>query len=143
MLKHFFSTLLGLLVGMMCVPAIAVISQKIWPPPAGITSASDKDALRAAVASMPTGALITVAGSWLVGAFVGGLLASKLSGSPVPAYVVGGFVALAAISSLLTIPYPVWFWPVALVLVPLASYAAAWIAARGRPARHDAATSPN
>ena len=119
-----YSTLLGIALAMAGVVAIGRLSQRIWPPPEGLSAASDRETLRQAVASMPVAALLTVAFAWIAGAFIGGLIAARLSRSGVPAYVVGGFVAFAAVSSMLAIPYPYWFWIVALVLVPAAAIAA-------------------
>ena len=136
MFKHFFFSFLGFVIAMLCIMAIQVTSRKIWPPPEGPAGTNDREALRAMVDSMPTGALVSVAFMFVAGTFVGGTLASKLSGSGIPAYAVGGFVLIGVVASITAIPYPPWFWIAEFVLVP----ASAWLAAKiGAPARTPAA----
>ncbi|HUG09809.1 MAG TPA: hypothetical protein VMM36_02290 [Opitutaceae bacterium] len=134
MTRNILSTLAGLLVAVAFVFLIELISHRIWPPPAAISDMSDKEALRNAVAAMPFGSLASVALAWIAGAFSGGFVAAKLSRKAVPAWIVGGFIALSGIGNLMMIPHPFWFWIVAIVLVPAVTLAAARLGAPRVPA---------
>jgi len=123
------ATLAGLLVAVALVFVIELLSHKIWPPPAAITGTSDKEALRAAVDSMPAGALMSVAIAWIAGALGGGFVAARISRKALPACIVGGFIVLSGIANLLMIPHPFWFWIVAIVLVPMAALVSARLGA--------------
>ena len=129
MIRNILSTLTGLVVAMAAVFAIELLSHQIRPPPPAISDMSDKQALRDAIAAMPFGALASVALAWIVGTFAGALVATKLSCSAIPAWFVGGFIAIAGIANMLAIPHPLWFWVVACVLIPAAAFSAARLGA--------------
>jgi hypothetical protein len=91
---------------------------------------TDREAVRALMASAPTGALLVVLSGWALGSLVGGFLAAWIaSGASLrPALIVGGLLTLAGIANNLMIPPPAWFWiPTLLVFLP-AAYAGARMA---------------
>jgi hypothetical protein len=102
---------------------LEMVEMKIYPPPTGLDM-SDPAAVRAAMAKIPAGALILVLVSEVTGAFVGGCLAAFIArrAPAMHALIIGGLVMLAAIGNMLSIPHPVWFWVIALILFLPASY---------------------
>ena len=84
---------------------------------------TDKEVIRALLASAPVGALLVVIAGWGLGAFTGGLLAAWI-GRDAPmrhALILGGLLTLAGIANNLMLPPPGWFWiPTLLVFVPAA-----------------------
>jgi hypothetical protein len=93
---------------------------------------TDREAIRALMASAPVGAFLVVLFGWTLGSFVGGLLAAWIGRlAPVGhALVVGLLLTLAGIADNLMIPPPAWFWIVSLLVFLPAAYAGARLAPR-------------
>ena len=127
MLRSILSCLAGVITAVIIISVVERVGQSIWPVPTGVNW-TDKTSAKAAMDQMPTGALAAVATGWVLGTLVGGFLAARLGRRRWPAFVVGGLVVAASVANLLMLPHPVWFWPVALVLVPLAAVTAARLA---------------
>jgi hypothetical protein len=97
---------------------------------------TDRDEIRALMASAPAGAFLVVLVGWALGSFTGGYLAGWIAGrSPVThALVLGSLLTLAGIANNLMIPPPVWFWfPTLAVFLPSA-YGGGRLAPSGRGA---------
>jgi hypothetical protein len=121
MLRSILATLAGIIAVFLLVLGIEMIGHSIWPPPPGLDP-TDPESVRAAMAQAPLGALVVVAVAWVVGAFAGAWLASRIAERRWPAYVIGGLTAVSSAANLVMIPHPFWFWIVALAIVPLAAY---------------------
>jgi len=97
---------------------------------------TDKEVIRAMLASAPVGALLVVIFGWVLGSLLGGFLAARI-GRNAPerhALILGGLLTLAGIANNLSLPPPAWFWiPTLLVFLP-AAYAGARFAPRGNRA---------
>jgi MFS family permease len=93
---------------------------------------TDKEAIRALLASAPVGALLVVLLGWVLGSLLGGFLAAWIGwNAPVAhALVLGGLLTLAGIANNLMLPPPVWFWITSLVALLPAAYAGARLAPR-------------
>jgi len=92
---------------------------------------TDREAIRALLASAPVGAFLVVLLGWALGSLAGGYLATWIGRNPpfAHALVLGGLLTLAGIANNLVIPPPGWFWiPTLLVFLP-AAYAGARLAA--------------
>ncbi|MBI3447874.1 MAG: hypothetical protein HY049_02980 [Acidobacteria bacterium] len=98
---------------------------------------TDREAIRALMASAPVGAFLVVLLGWGVGSLVGGFVAASIGRSaPVPhALVVGGLLTLAGIANNLMLPPPAWFWIVSLVVLLPAACAGARLAPGKSPAK--------
>ena len=93
---------------------------------------TDKEAIRALMASAPVGAFLVVLLGWVLASLVGGFLAAWIGwNAPVAhALVLGGLLTLAGIANNLMLPPPGWFWiPTLVVFLPTA-YAGARLAPR-------------
>lgn len=120
MFKSIIAVIVGAVVAMLLVSGVEMIGYRIWPPPTGMKT-NDIESVRAAMGEMPLGALVTVAVAWIVGAYGGALVARGISQHRVPGLIVGALIAAGSIANLVMVTHPVWFWPVALVVVPLAA----------------------
>ena len=131
-------TVTGVLVAALTISGVEWLGHRLYPPPAGL-KADDFEALAAHVATMPIGALLFVLLAWLLGVFVGGLLAALLAGRRPRLYagVIAAVILLGAIANFAMIPHPAWFMALTVLVLPLAGFAAA--AARQQLARHSAA----
>jgi len=91
---------------------------------------TDKEAMRALMASAPVGALLVVLVGWVLGSLAGGFLAARIGwNAPVAhALAVGGLLTLAGIANNLMMPPPAWFWILSLAVFLPAAYAGARLA---------------
>jgi hypothetical protein len=123
MLRSLMAIVGGTIVAFIVVMVLEMVEMKIYPPPPGLDM-SDPAAVRAVMATIPLGALVLVLVAEVTGAFAGGYLAAFIARRTpaVHALIVGGLVMLAAVGNMLSIPHPVWFWVIALILFLPASY---------------------
>ena len=99
-----------------------VLYPELGKAAAGLT---DKEAIRALMASAPAGAFLVVLFGWALGSLVGGFVAGWIgSSAPVRhALILGGLLTLAGVANNLALPPPMWFWVAGLVVMLPASYA--------------------
>jgi pimeloyl-ACP methyl ester carboxylesterase len=137
MLRRLLAVIAGLAVGAGIVFAVETLSAALYPLPPG-TDAANAAAMKAFVAQLPTWALLLVLFGWGLGALAGGWVAARVAGRVRgPARVVGLALLGAAVFNMLTIPHPLWFWAVGvLIFLPAAELGAS---TAGAPGRRDAA----
>jgi len=98
------------------------INQMISPVPEGLDR-EDKEAVLKFAKTIPTIAHVVVLISHILGAFLGAFVAGKVGERPVRyiPLVIGGFLLIMGIIKLISLPHPVWFTIVDLVVhIPLA-----------------------
>jgi hypothetical protein len=98
---------------------------------------TDREAIRALMASAPVGAFLVVLLGWVLGSLLGGFVAAWI-GSNAPmahALILGGLLTLAGIANNLMIPPPAWFWIVSLLVFLPAAYTGAQLAPRKHSAQ--------
>lgn len=136
MLRGVLAVVLGVVLGGLIVFGVEMLGHILYPHPEGLDP-QDREAVRAYVATAPTGALLMVLAGWFLGTLGGATLAARLSRRVVPAYVVGAIQFAAGVLNLLMLgAHPWWFWLPGLLVFP----AAAWLASRTvPPAPRDAA----
>ncbi len=123
------ATVAGVLLAGLTIAGVEWLGHRLYPPPAGL-QANDLQALAAHVAAMPIGALLFVLLAWLLGVFLGGLVAAFLAGRRHRLYagVVVAVILLGAIANFAMIPHPAWFMALTVIVLPLAGFAAAGLA---------------
>ncbi len=96
---------------------------------------TDREAIRAVLASAPASAFLVVAVGWVLGSLAGGFLSAWIGRtSPVGhALALGGLLTLAGVVNNLMIPPPAWFWVASLVVFLPATYAGARLAPKQNP----------
>lgn len=108
MIRHLAAPIAGIVCGAAVVAAVEAVGHALFPfaPPRNAEPA----ALRAAMASAPLGALISVLVAWWLGAFAGAWTAVKIApGRPtLHAAIVAGVLLLATVTNLIMLPHPWW-----------------------------------
>jgi hypothetical protein len=109
-----------------------LVGSKLYPLPQGLDM-KDSHALAAYVAAMPPGAVVFLLLGSALGSFVGGVVATAISGRATlkPGVVVGALVTAGGVLNLVQIPHPLW-----LALALLAMYLPfAWLGSRALQSR--------
>lgn len=136
--RSILAVVVGFVAASLVMMAVEMVNGRVLYPELGkmAEGVTDREAVRAILATAPVGAFLVVLLGWALGSLVGGFLAAWI-GSHAPhghAIVLGVLLTLAGIANNLMIPPPVWFWvPTLLVFLPAACVGARW-APRGNPA---------
>jgi hypothetical protein len=141
MLRNIGAALAGVALAFVLVAAIEGLGHLIYPPPAGLNP-SDPEGIKTYLATSPFLAILFPMIAWVVSAFVGTLVASKIgtANALVFAVIVGGLVLAATIANLIFLPHPLWFAAVSLIAIPFSAWFAAKVASgrtRQAPAPQD------
>jgi hypothetical protein len=117
------AVLVGFIPALLCGLGVEVLSLQLYPFPPGVDP-SDLEVCRAHVAQLPAGAFLLGAAGWGLGTLLSSWLATRLGSGRHRAHgiVVGLVLIAAAVTNMLMLPYPVWFWMVNLVVLPLCTY---------------------
>ena len=128
MLRRMFAVISGLFAMMIVITFIELANAKFFfPPPPGLDLTSP-EAIAAYVPTMPAMAFVVVLVGWLLGAFVGGLVAARIAerNRMACALAIGAVDASLVAINALSIPHPAWVTATGVLLpIPLA-----WLAAR-------------
>lgn len=119
----------GVVVAVVVVIVMDALVGTLYPLPPG-TDLNDQHSMRSALAAMPTLAFVLLLTGWVLAAGAGADLATRLAtrSAALHGFIVAGFVLVATVGNLAAIPHPVWLWPAAIVLIPLAGWAATRLA---------------
>src|SRR5262249_19667245 len=85
---------------------------------------TDRETMRALLASAPVGALLVVLAGWVLGSLLGGFAVAWI-GRRSPgghAVALGALLTLAGLANNLMLPPPLWFWVAGLVVFVPAAY---------------------
>ena len=110
MIRSILAGIVGIAVAFGIVFANETLGHMMSPPQEGIDF-TDPEVVRPYLASLPAWKLLQVMAGWVVGVFVGILVASRIGRARVVAYtsIIGGLMLAATISNLIIIPHPLWF----------------------------------
>jgi hypothetical protein len=114
--------LLGAIVGYVIVSAIEMINLMLFKPPAGFNF-QDPAALKAWIASLPETAFILVIVAWIVGTFVGVLIATRVARWRLAGLIVGLLMIGATVSNFFRFPHPIWAIAAAILGLVVAIFA--------------------
>lgn len=121
--KKIVAVIVGVIAGMAAMMLINVLSVRLYPMPEGLDT-TDKATMVAYIAGVPMGAKLLVLVSWMVSAFVGGLVAAVIApqgSGRTMAILVGAFLMLGGIMNAVMIPHPMWMMIIGLLqYIPLA-----------------------
>ena len=94
---------------------------------------TDRDAIRALLATAPVGAFLVVIAGWILGGVAGGWVTARVAAQATAGHglVLGALLTLAGVANNLMVPPPLWFWIASLVVLMPAAY----VGARLAPAR--------
>lgn len=97
---------------------------------------TDREAIRALLATAPVGAFLAVIFGWALGSLVGGMVAGWIGRGDPSRHggILGVLLTLAGVANNLMIPPPVWFWVASLVVLLPCSCVGARLATRGAAA---------
>ena len=91
---------------------------------------TDRETIRALLATAPVGAFLIVIAGWMLGAVTGGWATARLAVQATPGHglVLGALLTLAGVANNLMLPPPLWFWIASLVVLMPAAYVGARLA---------------
>ena len=94
---------------------------------------TDRETVRALLATAPLGAFLVVIAGWILGGVAGGWTTARLAARATAGHglVLGTLLTLAGVANNLMVPPPLWFWIASLVVLMPAAY----VGARLAPAR--------
>lgn len=112
----------GLVPASLFVIAVEIVGEAIYPFPAD-KDPHDMKAVCAHVARLPSIVLLIGVVGWNVGTFLSSWLATRLGTRQYRAHGigVGSFFFLMAVTNMVMLPYPIWFWGANLVGLPAAT----------------------
>ncbi len=131
LLRNLFALVAGGIVAGLAVAVIETLGVLAYPQPPGFDRA-DEQAMRAFIASLPTGAFVYILAAYLVGTLAGVTVATRLSRRRPSrqGWVLGLVLLVSGLVNFYKYPHPLWFM-VASVAVFLG---ATWLGVRlGRP----------
>lgn len=127
MLRTLFAALVGIVVCTVVIGAMQSLNLHWFPAPAGMDFHDPKQ-VAAHVATLPAAAFAVVLASWLIGSFVGGAVATRLSPqrSRRAGLAPGVFTLIGVVMNIVLYPHPLWMAVLGLLLpIP-----AAWLGHR-------------
>ena len=86
---------------------------------------TDRETIRALLATAPVGAFLVVIAGWILGGVAGGWVTARLASRATTGHglVLGALLTLAGVANNLMLPPPLWFWIASLVVLLPAAYA--------------------
>jgi hypothetical protein len=131
--RSVLGVLAGILLGMVLMMGIEFVGHLLYPLPPGV-DASDFEALKALLPTLPVGALLLVLLGWTVAPLAGGFAAAWVARrAPVAhALVVGLFFLAGGIAMLVMMPHPLWFAVAGVAVFLPAAYAGSRLAPRAQ-----------
>ncbi len=131
MIRALLAVVAGIAAAALMIGLLESIGHTMYPPPEGLDPYVDPEGFAAAVDQMPTGALVVVLLSWAMGTFTGAWLAARIVGRAFYGYLIGGVMLLGGVTNVISIPHPLWFSVVGILLFLPSAYAGARLATPG------------
>ncbi len=116
--KRTTSVIVGILSAMIILMLMESLSSKLFPLPEGIDVKNPQEIIKA-INSMPMSAFLLQLFSYFIAAFVGGLVATKISEgvTKYPQLIVVSIFALMSLVNSVSLGEPIWF-TIASVMIP-------------------------
>lgn len=124
MVRSIVVVLAGLIASIVVVAGTDAIVSGLYPLPPG-TDMTNREALRQAAAALPVSAFLILLVGWSLASLAGSFVGARWAGrAPVAHGLLVALILLAAtVANLVAVPHPVWMWPAALLLIPVAGWA--------------------
>jgi hypothetical protein len=116
-LRSASAILMGFITGFVIIVGCEYANIRLFPLPAG-TDPDDAAAMNAAMAAMPTKALILVIAGWAIGTIGASFMATRFATQfkSLHGMVMGLIFLGGAIMTMRQIPHPLWFWIVGIAI---------------------------
>jgi hypothetical protein len=123
LLRSVGGVIAGLAAGVLVIFVVEFASSKVYPLPAGVDPA-DTEAFKLYVAQLPLGAYLFVLAGWGAGNLSGSWVATRVGPgrSSARGIIVGVGLLVAAVSNMLMLPHPLWFWAAAFMVLTATTY---------------------
>jgi hypothetical protein len=133
--RSILAVIVGMVVAFVLIAVVQMIGMRVYPPPPGLDP-RNIESLKAAMASIPLGALLFVLLSYAAGSVAGGWLAAWIAprAPMMHAMIVAALLFGAGLMNLMTIPHPVWFWVASSLIYWLGAWSGAQGVGESRPA---------
>ena len=120
-MKNIFAVIAGLIASIIIFSLFEYLSTMFYPFPKDL-DVTNMTGMKDYISTLPSAALWIILGGYAIGSFVAGLIIGSISKSPLNKlpFIAGGILTIAAIINLISIPHPVWFMIVNVLLyIPL------------------------
>ena len=133
-LKNVASVILGFIVASVVMMLVEMLNGHVLYPELSkaARAATNPEAVRALMASVPTGAMVVVLLGWLLGGVAGGWVTGRIAAAAGlrHALILGVLLTLAGIANNLMLPPPLWFWVAGMLVLGPAAYLGGVLAGR-------------
>jgi len=118
MVRRVLAVLVGLCVGVIIIMAVEALSSRVFPMPTRVDP-DDKEALRAAIATLPFGAFLFVLAAWALGTLAGAVTPTLIDRTATrePALNVRSALFHRAVITMISIPQPTWLTDIAVLMI--------------------------
>jgi hypothetical protein len=134
MIRSALVLLSGVVVALLVVMLTDAVVGRAYPLPAG-ANFSNPESLRQAIAALPVAAFVLLVVGWALAAGAGAYVAAHLATQArvIHGLIVALFMLVATVANLAKIPHPTWMWPAAIILIPIAGWAATRVIGKTLP----------
>jgi hypothetical protein len=131
-LRSVAAVVVGFIVASIVMMIIETINGRVLYPKLGKAAegVTDRETIRALLATAPLGAFLVVIFGWVLGSVCGGWTTARIAARANAGHglVLGALLTLAGVANNLMIPPPLWFWIASLVVLMPAAYLGARLA---------------
>jgi len=133
MTRLILAVLGGLILAFGLVFVTDALFHSLSPSTSTMPDGSDREAMRAYVASQPASALAVILAGWAIAAFVGAAIAARFAGrGESPGWIVTALFLLATAANFAMVPHPTWMVLSAIVAIVAAGWLGARVGGAGR-----------
>jgi hypothetical protein len=128
-LRSIAAVVIGFVAASIVMMIVESINGRVLYPELGKAAegVTDREVVRALLASAPTGAFLVVILGWILGGLAGGWVAARIAARSGAAHglALGALLTLGGVANNLMLPPPLWFWFASLVVLLPSAYAGA------------------
>ena len=136
-IRNILAIVAGFVIASAVMMVVETVNGRVLYPELGkrAEGVTNKEEIKAIMASAPAGALAVVLVGWALGSVAGGFLAALISKKPPGAqvFVLGTLLTLAGVANNLMLPPPLWFWIATFAVLLPATYVGARLVPQRAP----------